>query len=46
MSYIKGWNYALDKAITIVRENLGIDNTTNKVIHLLNNEKVLFNETE
>lgn len=40
MSYIKGWNYALDKAITIISEELGIDNLTNKVIQRIKNEKV------
>ena len=40
MSYIKGWNYALDRAITIIKENLGVDRNTNEVIQLLNKEKV------
>ena len=44
MSYIKGWNYALDKAITIIRENLGVDNSTNKVIQLLKKEKVYYED--
>lgn len=42
MSYIKGWNYALDKAIKIVKENLGVDNLTNKVIQKLKEEKVYY----
>ena len=40
MSYIKGWNYALDKAITIIKEELGVDSITNKIIQKLKEQKV------
>ena len=43
MSYIRGWNYALDKAITIIKEELGVDNITNKVIQKLKEQKVYEN---
>lgn len=43
MSYIKGWNYALDKAIDIIKEELGVDNLTNKVIQKLKEQKVYVN---
>lgn len=43
MSYIKGWNYALDKAIDIIKENLGVDNSTIKVIEKLKEQKVYAN---
>ena len=43
MSYIKGWNYALDKAIDIIKENLGVDSSTTKVIEKLKEQKVYAN---
>lgn len=43
MSYIKGWNYALNKAIDIIKEELGVDNLTNKVIQKLKEQKVYVN---
>ena len=43
MSYIKGWNCALDKAIDIIKENLGVDNLTIKIIEKLKEQKVYAN---
>lgn len=43
MSYIKGWNYALDKAITIIKEELGMDNLTKEIIQKLKEQKVYEN---
>lgn len=41
MSYIKGWNYALDKAITIIQQNLKT-NDSEKIVELLRKEKVYY----
>ena len=43
MSYIKGWNYALDKAIDIIKENLGVDSLTKDVIQKLKEQKIYAN---
>ena len=43
MSYIKGWNYALDKAITIISEELGINNLAKEIIQKLKEQKVYEN---
>ena len=43
MSYIKGWNYALDRAIEEIKVHLGVDKSTNKVIQKLKELKVYEN---
>lgn len=39
----KDWNNALDKAIDIIKENLGINNLTNNVIQEIKKLKIYEN---
>ena len=43
MSYLKGWNYALDRAIEEIKITLGVDKSTNEVIQKLKELKVYGN---
>lgn len=43
MSYIKGWNYALDRAIEEIKKTIGVDSITNKCIQKLKELKVYEN---
>ena len=43
MSYIRGWNYALDRAIEEIKIYLGVDKSTNEVIERIKGLKVYEN---